>query len=44
MNCVARDETRVFHDFGSADTPQWKLVHCHKSPVATADNAAVLRR
>jgi ketosteroid isomerase-like protein len=40
----SHNETRVFHNFGTADAPQWKLVHCHKSPVATADNAAVLRR
>jgi ketosteroid isomerase-like protein len=37
-------ETRVFYNFGDAHAPQWKLVHCHKSPVATADSVAVLRR
>lgn len=39
----SHNETRVFHNFGSADTPDWKLVHCHKSPIATADSLAVLR-
>jgi ketosteroid isomerase-like protein len=37
-------ETRVFHNFGSAGAPQWKLVHCHKSPIATPDSLSVLRR
>lgn len=36
-------ETRVFHNFGPPEAPQWKLVHCHKSPVATAGSLAVLR-
>jgi len=36
-------ETRVFHNFGTPDGPQWKLVHCHKSPIATAESMAVLR-
>jgi len=36
-------ETRVFHDFGTPESPEWKLVHCHKSPVATADSLGVLR-
>ena len=40
----SHNETRVFHDFGSADAPQWKLVHCHKSPIATADSRTVLRK
>jgi hypothetical protein len=40
----SHNETRVFHDFGTADAPQWKLVHCHKSPVATADSTTVLRK
>ena len=40
----SHNETRVFHNFGSADTPQWKLVHCHKSPLATAENMSVLRK
>ena len=39
----SHNETRVFHNFGSADAPQWKLVHCHKSPVATDGSLAVLR-
>lgn len=37
-------ETRVFHDFGAGGAPAWQLVHCHKSPVATADSLDVLRR
>ena len=36
-------ETRVFHDFGTPESPEWKLVHCHKSPIATADSLGVLR-
>jgi ketosteroid isomerase-like protein len=39
----SHNETRVFHDFGTANAPQWKLVHCHKSPIATADSLDVLR-
>jgi len=39
----SHNETRVFHNFGTADTPKWKLVHCHKSPVATAESMTVLR-
>jgi len=39
----SHNETRVFHNFGNAGAPQWKLVHCHKSPVATDDSLAVLR-
>jgi ketosteroid isomerase-like protein len=39
----SHNETRVFHNFGTADAPQWKLVHCHKSPVATAESMTVLR-
>ena len=39
----SHNETRVFHNFGTADAPEWKLVHCHKSPVATAESMAVLR-
>lgn len=39
----SHNETRVFVNFGGADAPQWKLVHCHKSPVATAESLAVLR-
>jgi ketosteroid isomerase-like protein len=39
----SHNETRVFHDFGTADAPQWKLVHCHKSPIATAEGLDVLR-
>jgi hypothetical protein len=36
-------ETRVFRDTGTPEAPEWKLVHCHKSPVATADSLEVLR-
>ena len=39
----SHNETRVFHNFGAAGAPEWKLVHCHKSPVATAESVAVLR-
>ncbi|RME83737.1 MAG: protein kinase [Caldilineae bacterium] len=39
----SHNETRVFHNFGDRENPDWKLVHCHKSPVATADSLAVLR-
>lgn len=39
----SHNETRVFHNFGTADVPQWRLVHCHKSPIATAESMAVLR-
>ena len=31
----SHNESRVFHNFGSDDEPAWKLVHCHKSPIAT---------
>lgn len=39
----SHNETRVFHNFGSASEPDWKLVHCHKSPMATAESLSVLR-
>lgn len=39
----SHNETRVFHDFGTDEETRWKLVHCHKSPVATADSMDVLR-
>ena len=39
----SQNETRVFHNFGTAEAPAWKLVHCHKSPIATADTLSVLR-
>lgn len=39
----SHNETRVFHNFGSDDEPMWKLVHCHKSPIATAASMDVLR-
>ena len=38
----SHNETRVFHNFTAAGAPDWKLVHCHKSPVATAESMAVL--
>jgi ketosteroid isomerase-like protein len=38
----SHNETRVFHNF-TGGAPDWKLVHCHKSPVATAESMAVLR-
>ena len=31
----SHNESRVFHNFGTDDEPDWKLVHCHKSPIAT---------
>ena len=40
---LSHNESRVFHNFGNAETPDWRLVHCHKSPIATADSIAVLR-
>lgn len=40
----SHNETRVFHNFGEEEAPRWKLVHCHKSPVATAQSMGVLRR
>jgi len=39
----SHNETRVFHDFGNAEKPEWKLVHCHKSPIATPGSLPVLR-
>lgn len=36
-------ETRVFHNTGSDEVPEWKLVHCHKSPIGTVDSLEVLR-
>ena len=39
----ASHETRVFHNFGSEAAPEWKLVHCHKSPVVTPASRAVLQ-
>ncbi len=40
---LSHNESRVFHNFGSEDAPDWKLVHCHKSPIATAGGPGVLR-
>jgi ketosteroid isomerase-like protein len=40
----SHNESRVFFNFGTADAPHWQLVHCHKSPIATAESLAVLRR
>ena len=39
----SHNESRVFHNFGTDDAPVWKLVHCHKSPIATPNSLAVLR-
>lgn len=39
----SHNETRVFHNFGTDAGPAWKLVHCHKSPVATSESMNVLR-
>ena len=39
----SHNETRVFHNFGTDLHPDWKLVHCHKSPIATSTSMAVLR-
>lgn len=39
----SHNETRVFHNFGTEEGPEWKLVHCHKSPVATPESMSVLR-
>ncbi len=32
----SHNESRVFHNFGTENETQWKLVHCHKSPIATS--------
>jgi len=39
----SHNETRIFCNFGDANVPQWKLVHCHKSPIATTESITVLR-
>jgi len=39
----SHNETRVFHDFATEGSREWKLVHCHKSPLATATSMSVLR-
>jgi len=39
----SHNESRVFHNFGIDEEPVWKLVHCHKSPVTTADSMHALR-
>ena len=39
----SHNETRVFHNFGTDLHSDWKLVHCHKSPIATSTSMAVLR-
>jgi hypothetical protein len=39
----SHNETRVYHNFGTDEVPEWKLVHCHKSPVVTRDSLDVLR-
>lgn len=41
---LSHNESRVYHNFGDADdAPDWRLVHCHKSPIATKENMGVLR-
>ncbi len=40
---LSHNESRVFHNFGDEKAPDWKLVHCHKSPIATAESMSVLR-
>ena len=40
---LSHHETRVFHNFGDTAQWDWKLVHCHKSPIATPDSMAALR-
>jgi len=40
---LSHNESRVFHNFGDDNAPDWKLVHCHKSPIATAESMSVLR-
>jgi len=40
---LSHNESRVFHNFGSQAAPDWKLVHCHKSPLVTAGSAGVVR-
>ncbi len=39
----SHNETRVFHNFGTNEAPEWKLVNCHKSPVCTTESMSVLR-
>jgi len=39
----SHNESRVYHNFGTVNEPLWKLVHCHKSPIATPDSLTVLR-
>ncbi len=39
----SHNETRVFHNFGTAERPQWKLVHCHKSPIVTPESLRAVR-
>jgi hypothetical protein len=39
----SHNETRVFRNFGTRKKPDWKLVHCHKSPMATPESMSVLR-
>lgn len=40
---ISHNESRVYHNFGTVNEPLWKLVHCHKSPIATPDSLTVLR-
>jgi ketosteroid isomerase-like protein len=39
----SHNETRVFHNFGTAEEPEWKLVHCHKSPIVTPESLRAIR-
>jgi ketosteroid isomerase-like protein len=39
----SHNETRVFYNFGTKKKPDWKLVHCHKSPITTPESLSVLR-
>ncbi len=40
---VSHNETRVFHNFGDDASPEWKLVHCHKSPIVTQGSLRIVR-
>lgn len=37
------NQTRVFHNLGGRDAPEWKLVHCHKSPIVTAETLGMVQ-
>ena len=40
---ISHNETRVFHNFGDDEHWDWKLVHCHKSPIVTQSSMHVVR-